>query len=131
MVFDAWRNQSETIILRELKQYLFVEQAKYEPSFMMLKKSVLMVLHREMGGKMSEKEAMRVIEDPGAFNIYDIVNTYRKALITKQDIHVLSSTSEEYNYEIISKDIAEVISCVHGCKTLIAQAIIKIVYHQE
>ena len=85
---------------------------------------------------MTEKEAMRHVEEAGAFYIYDVVNTYRKALATKQDIHVLCPISEEWNYEIISRDIVEVLSSDGALRitddyvmSLIAKATIKTVIH--
>ena len=110
VAMDVLRNQSKIIVLREMKQYLFVEQAKYHTFFVMLKKCALQMLHRELCSRLTKDELMKHGED-GIVNTYDVVNTYRRALTTKQDVHLLFPMSEECNYEIMIRDIAKVLSC--------------------
>ena len=57
VALDVWRNQSETIILREMKLYLFAGSKRYSSFFAMLKKCVLQMLHQDMGSKNDRKRS--------------------------------------------------------------------------
>ena len=128
------KNYTLQMVEVALGPFLDLQQKEYAQFYIMLRDVITNVCNHEIGQKIPMKLASKALKNPWRMHLVDVINVYWKALMDKQDIHILCTGAFQWHYGDIARRLAALMISmnVDPCyRQKLSEAIIKVVLHDD